>query len=233
MNLHRVRDHFEGEAFEYDSLIDRLIPCYKEQHEVMLAVIPLDRSSKLTALDLGCGTGVLSHLLLRSFPNVEVTAFDIAKNMLDVCRRNLSGYSSRLTLQHGNFGEDHLGENYDIVVSGLSIHHLCDSDKQRLYRRIFDAMSPGGIFVNREIVMGGSAYLTDLYHALWRRYIAENGEDDEKWFMNYQQEDIPASVEDQMSWLTDAGFVDVGCHWRYLNFAIFGGRKPEIGKTGK
>lgn len=228
MSLDRVRNHFEGEAFEYDSLIDRLIPFYKEQNEVMLAVVPQDRSLKLKALDLGCGTGILSHLLLSAFPNLEITAFDLAKNMLDVCQSNLSLYSNRLTLQRGNFGQDDLGENYDIVVSGLSVHHLCDFDKQKLYKRVFDAMNPGGIFVNREIVLGSTDYLTDLYHAGWRRYITQNGEDDEKWFNNYKNEDIPASVEDQMSWLTDAGFIDVGCHWRYLNFAVFGGRKSEV-----
>jgi hypothetical protein len=41
----------------------------------------------------------------------------------------------------------------------------------------------------------------------------------------YLEEDIPSSVEEQTKWLTEAGFSEVGCHWRYLNFAIFGGMK--------
>jgi tRNA (cmo5U34)-methyltransferase len=43
----------------------------------------------------------------------------------------------------------------------------------------------------------------------------------------YLEEDRPGSVEDQTQWLAEAGFEDVGCHWRYLNFAIIGGRKPR------
>lgn len=226
MNLHQVRNHFESEAFEYDNLIDRLIPHYNQQHEVMLAVIPFDTSTELTALDLGCGTGILSHLLLRSFPKARVTAFDLAENMLDACRCNLSKYSDRLILRQGNFAEDNIGEGYDIVVSGLSIHHLCNSGKQRLYKQIFNALKPGGVFLNREIVLGDSDYLIEQYHILWRQYMTLNGEDDVKWFMNYKDEDIPASVGDQMAWLNDAGFIDIACHWRHLNFAVFGGRKP-------
>ncbi len=53
-----------------------------------------------------------------------------------------------------------------------------------------------------------------------------NGEDDEVWLNRHLAEDTPASVEDQAAWLEEAGFADVGCHWRYMNFAIFGGRKP-------
>jgi len=227
MNLRKVRDHFESEAFEYDSLIDRLVPHYNEQHEVMLAVIPFEHSDELTALDLGCGTGILSHLLLRSFPNARVTALDLADSMLDACRHNLSKYSDRLITRQGNFAEDNIGEGYDIVISGLSIHHLSNTEKQRLYEQVFIALNPGGIFLNREIVLGDSDYLTDQYHTLWRKYMELNGEDDMKWFTTYKDEDIPASLGDQMAWLKYAGFVDIACHWRYLNFAVFGGRKPE------
>jgi tRNA (cmo5U34)-methyltransferase len=226
MNLHQVRAHFESEAFAYDSLIDRLVPYYKQQHEVMLAVIPFDNSTKLTALDLGCGTGVLSHLLLSNFPRAQVTALDLAANMLDACRSNLANYADRLTLQQGNFAEEDIGAGYDIVISGLATHHLHTAGKQQLYGKIFAALNPGGLFLNREIVLGDSDALTDQYHTLWRQYIALHGEDDAKWFANYQSEDIPATVADQLTWLHAAGFTDPACHWRYLNFAVFGGRKP-------
>ena len=51
------------------------------------------------------------------------------------------------------------------------------------------------------------------------------GEDGEMWFQKYLEQDIPDSAEDQMEWLQEAGFNQVDCYWRYLNFAVFGGRK--------
>jgi tRNA (cmo5U34)-methyltransferase len=54
-----------------------------------------------------------------------------------------------------------------------------------------------------------------------------NGEDDAAWFQKYLEEDIPSSVEEQTKWLAEAGFADAGCHWRYLNYAIFGGVIPR------
>lgn len=87
-------------------------------------------------------------------------------------------------------------------------------------------MNPGGVFINREVVLGDSPALTNQYHCMWREYIKSNGEDDEKWFNKYMEEDIPASVGEQTKWLQEIGFVNVGCHWRYFNYAIFGGIKP-------
>lgn len=226
MNIDKVSEHFEQEAFIYDKLILRLIPNYEEQHDVIAKLIPFERTKQLNVLDLGCGTGVLSYLVLKEFPNAQVTAFDLAENMLEVCKTNLGIYRDRLELRMGNFGTDEIGQGYDLVLSGLSTHHLDNPGKIKLYRRIYQGLSPGGIFMNREIVLGATPNLTEYYHQLWRQFIRSNGEDDEKWFKKYLEEDIPASVENQLEWLIDAGFVDVGCHWRYLNFAIFGGRKP-------
>ena len=42
----------------------------------------------------------------------------------------------------------------------------------------------------------------------------------------YLDEDRPASVEDNLRWLREAGLDDVACHWRYFNFAIWSGKKP-------
>jgi tRNA (cmo5U34)-methyltransferase len=228
MQLENVRQHFEKEAFNYDDLITRLIPKYHEQHNVMLGMMNFERDANLQVLDLGTGTGVLSHIVLRKFPSATVLAFDLAENMLTACQQNLSAYGERIKFVQGNFATDDIGFGYDLIVSGLAIHHLDSEGKQALFRNLFQAMNPGSLLLIREIVNGSTPNLTQKYEQLWREYMRANGEDDSYWFAKYLEEDIPASVEDQTQWLIEAGFEDVGCHWRYLNFAIFGGIKPGI-----
>jgi tRNA (cmo5U34)-methyltransferase len=225
----QVRDHFEQEARHYDELIPKLIPHYHEQNALMIELIPFGRETVLKALDLGCGTGVLAHAVLTAFPRARVTAFDLAGTMLAACRAKLSPFEGRFTLRQGNFAADDLGAGYDLVVSGLAIHHLDDAGKRGLYGRINEAVAPGGIFLHRDIVLGVSPEINSNYGRLWRAFMRANGEDDAKWFGKAFEEDIPATVEDQLAWLAEAGFTDVACHWRYLNLAIFSGRRAAAG----
>lgn len=34
-------------------------------------------------------------------------------------------------------------------------------------------------------------------------------------------------VHTQLEWLREIGFVDVDCHWKWLELALFGGVKPN------
>jgi len=225
VNLDAVREQFEQRAFDYDGLIPRLIPRYREQHDLILQLIPFETNAHIKVLDLGAGTGILSALILQAFPQANVLAFDIAEKMLKVCQTNLSAYQERLTLQQGNFAEDNFGNGYDLVVSGLAIHHLDSAGKQTLFKKLFQSMNSGGILLIRDIVTAATPRLTEQYEQLWRQYMKANREDDAAWFQKYLEEDIPSSVEEQTRWLSEAGFADTACHWRHLNFAIFGGVK--------
>jgi tRNA (cmo5U34)-methyltransferase len=226
MNVKQVQDHFEEEALEYDKAILRIVPFYHEQHEIILQILPFEKQNPLQILDLGCGTGVLSHVLLRNFPRARLLAWDLASNMLETCKQNLASALDRVSFRQGDFGNEDVGSGYDLVVSGFATHHLDDAGKQGLYKRIFSSLKPGGLFVNKEIVAGVSPELTQRYERWWRDFVQANGVNDDAWFEKYLNEDLPSSLEDQLAWLTAAGFVDVTCHWRYFIFTIFSGQKP-------
>lgn len=230
MQTDKVRKTFEDAAFSYDEFIPKIIPYYHEQNGIMLELIPFETTLRFQALDLGCGTGILSYFILKSFPHAKVMAFDLTENMLTACQKNLSKYTDRLNVRQGDFSKDNIASGYELIVSGLAIHHLDERGKKELFHKLFRALKPGGLLLIRDIVLGATPWLTEHYENLWREFIKSNGEDDEHWFSKYLDEDIPSTVENQLQWLAEAGFEDVGCHWRYLNYAIFGGRKPSAAK---
>lgn len=226
MDIANVRAHFDAEAAHYDARILRIVPGYREQGEILLSLLPFSATTPIRVLDLGCGTGALSSLVLSAFLAATVTACDLAETMLDICRQRLAQYSLRVVFLRADFSSTEFGiDDFDAVVSGLAIHHLDAAQTKDLYKRICRALRPGGMFLNRELVLGQTQLWTRRYEQLWRDHVAAGGEQDSEWFQSYLDEDQPAAVDDHLTWLREAGFEDVACHYRRLNFAIFGGSK--------
>jgi len=145
--------------------------------------------------------------------------------MLAECRNNLAAFEGRMEFMTGEFGRDDIGSGYDGAVAGLAIHHLPDEDKATLFTKVHDALNPGGCFIIRDVLKGETEQLTRQYHAIWRRFVESNGTDADHHMERHRNFDTPATLSDQLQWLRDAGFSHVDCYMKYINFAVFGGRK--------
>lgn len=222
-----IEQAFNAAAADYDQLRRTLIPCFDDFYGTAVQVIQIERTVPLKVLDLGAGTGLFSGMVQAAFPLAEFTLIDLAVEMLEIAKSRFSsmGKSPRVVID--DYVKADLGGPYDVVISALSIHHLCDSDKERLFLRIYDALSPGGMFVNADQVLGTTPELEKLYRQQWVDKVGAMGISDEelnaaKKRMEY---DRMAPLEDQLGWLEAAGFVDIDCWYKNFSFAVFGGRK--------
>lgn len=223
----QVAQFFGERAESYEDFIPRVVPYYHECNVLLLDLVPHATDAPLRVLDLGAGTGVLSALVLERFPNASLVAIDMSDGMLAACASKLASWQSRVELRQGEFPDVKIGSGYDLIVSSLTLHHLSHADKRAGFVKLFEAMAPGGVLLIRDVVAAPTPDLDQRYAALWRHTVQAHGYDDMSWFDEHLETDNPAPVEDQTAWLTDIGFVDVACHWRYLNCALFGGRKPD------
>lgn len=226
MSVDRIRDHFEAEAGEFDRIILNLIPDYPEMVEAIVAAIPFDRSARLEVIDLGCGTGTVAQAVLAAFPHAHLTCLDLAEKMVAVAQTKLRHHRN-VSYITGNF--ENFEGRYDVVLSSLALHHLqTDEDKRRFYRRVYENLASGGAFYNADLVLASSAALQQVYLQKWRafmkRAISEE-EIDTKWIPKYLDEDRPAKLLDQLSWLVEIGFAYVDVLWKHYNFAVYGGLK--------
>ena len=55
---------------------------------------------------------------------------------------------------------------FELVVSGLCIHHQPDTQKRRIYRQVFGLLEPGGLFLNLEHVAIASQWAHGLFEEL-------------------------------------------------------------------
>ncbi len=50
----------------------------------------------------------------------------------------------------------------------------------------------------------------------------------EREYIKHRELEIPVPVETQLRWLRETGFTDIECFWKFLNLAMFGGRKRSL-----
>ena len=123
---------------------------------------------------------------------------------------------------------EHDFKNFDIIVSSLSIHHIEDEDKKKLYKKIYDALNPEGIFLNADQVIGSTPDIDKTYQRNWMEKIDENkftGPEKDT-AIERMKFDKPATFEDNLKWLRNCGFEDVDLGYKYYSFCIFYAKKP-------
>ena len=215
-------------ATDYDRHRRQLIPCFDEfygtAHRLVLQAFSANRRASPVIIDLGAGSGLLSHLLLTGCGDARAILIDLSEDMLARARDRF-GEDPRVSYRVADYTDATLVEPgaADAVVSALSIHHLSDDDKRRVYRHAFDWLRPGGIFVNADQVLGATPALERQYRTDWRLQVEESGlsQDQLDLALKRMEADRMATLDDQMGFLRDAGFGERDCAYKNFSFAVF------------
>lgn len=117
--------------------------------QLMWGVQLLDRLS-LTGnelvLDVGCGTGRLTELLLERLPRGRGIAIDQSANMIETARMYLADrFDGRVGFVQADAAALPFRDAADAIFSTATFHWLLDHE--RLFRSLFAALAPGGRLV--------------------------------------------------------------------------------------
>lgn len=136
--------HWNELSKGYDSVMSS-DPSYRK---LLMQIIELIPPRATTVLDLGCGTGALSFICSRSFPDAHIIGIDPAPKMIEKAEALNSG-SHRIHFEEGNAAElEHFKSNsFDAVISNFALHHLEHSDKKICARQVYRVLKPGGRFI--------------------------------------------------------------------------------------
>ena len=196
---------------EYLARADRL-PHRGEGEGVL--VRDLDRALPGQILDLGCGDGRLTALLLGAYPQSVATCVDMSPPMVEAAANRFRG-DDRVSIVLHDFADELPFEGpYDAIVTSLAVHHVTDERKRSLYAEIARLLATGGVFANLEIV----ASPTQALHDQWRD---EMGTRDDP-------ADVLADLVSQLTWISDAGLDNVDCIWKWRSLALLRGERPRV-----
>jgi ubiquinone/menaquinone biosynthesis C-methylase UbiE len=218
-------EFFESIVGEYDSLIQRGLPRYEEMLAELVRSLPAQADD---VLELGCGTGALTLLLAKRYPNAHLTVVDGVAKMVDVTRRRLTAAHSDVA-DHAVFRVSRFEDlqidagAYDCITASMSLHHL--QDKVPFYGALQGALRDGGVLAFADELCGAVPYMQQLHWNDWIAYARQPGHLNEAEIGDIIKHmdafDRYETLPDQLRLLTDAGFGSVDCVWRRWNYGVF------------
>ena len=181
-------------------------------------------------LDIGCGAGNYSIMMLKKLPGLNCTLVDLSRPMLDKAYERVSKQTSGdVEVLQGDIRNVSLPNNhYDIILAGAVLHHLRDDkDWETTFKKLYNVLKPGGCLMISDLVIQEADAMSAY---TWERYgdylEGVNGKAYRQKVMEYvEKEDTPRSVTYQMELMKKVGFRSTDVLHKNMCFAAFGGIK--------
>jgi tRNA (cmo5U34)-methyltransferase len=227
---HRPDDRwsFDDEVTRvFDDMLERSIPQYETMRGLVFEVGRKFVRPGTQVVDLGCSHGEALAPFVNEFgSSVSYVGVEVSAPMLEAARRRFAPEIEAGTLALVDLD---LRQGYPKVLPSLTLSVLTlqftpIEHRPRIVQEVYDHTVDGGAFVLVEKVLGGSArldgLLTDLYHGLKRASGYTQEEIDRK-RLSLEGVLVPVAAPWDEDLLRRAGFRDVECFWRCLNFAAW------------
>lgn len=108
-------------------------------------------------LDVGGASGTYTAAFLKKNPHLRAVLFDLEK-VVSIADERLAkeGLRDRVELVSGDFYKDELPEGCDLALLSAIIHQNSPEENVALYKKIYSALTPGGVLLIRDHIMDAS-----------------------------------------------------------------------------
>jgi tRNA (cmo5U34)-methyltransferase len=186
--------HFDPDT--YLEMVRAEVPDYEELQDVIAGAA--GETAATTILDLGTGTGETMRHVADRHSSARLVGVDESEQMLAAARAVVP----RADLRVARLQDELPDGPFDLVVSALAVHHLDPDEKAALFRRVAAVLAPGGRFVLGDVIIPDDP--ADAVTPLDEGY------------------DMPSRADEQLQWLTDAGFT-ASLRWMKRDLAVLVG----------
>ena len=222
---HRVVAHLGLRPNEYDRIIRTFIPGYEEMLATVVRWLRGHLPEGGLVVDLGAGTGALSLAVLDAMPGARLELVDVDPAMLEAARERLAPHAGRYQVRRGAFADPLTP--CDAVVASLALHHVVTlSEKRELYRRIRQALRPGGLLLVADAAVHGGGRARQRIFAEWSAFMQTQGitaAEAEAHFAQWAGEDHYQPLVAELEALAAAGFPSPDCFWKAGAICVYGG----------
>lgn len=231
--------HLPGDRWAFDEsvthvftdMLRRSIPQYDVMRRSVFDIGKRYARPGTHIVDLGCSRGdALAPFLETYGTDCQYLGLELSEAMLKAARER---FAEAIAAGHVQIDQHDLRQpmpevRASVTLCVLTLQFTPIDHRQRILYDVYEHTEPGGVLILVEKVLGASAGLTELMVDLYHDLKAENGytrEEVERKRMSLEGILVPVTARWNEELLRTAGFREVDCFWRWMNFAGWIARK--------
>ena len=209
----------------FDNMLERSIPQYEIMRKACFDLGCKFIQQHSHIVDLGCSRGeALSPFIEKYQTNNRYYGIEISQPMLEASRLR---FSKEIKEGLVFINELDLRNHYPPIIASLTlavltVQFISIEYRQRLIQCIYDTTIPKGAFIFVEKVLGNTANIDKEMVDIYYQLKASNGysqEQIERKRLSLEGVLVPVTAKWDEELLRMAGFKEIDCFWRWINFA--------------
>ena len=220
-----IKTGFNTIAQKYDQQRRLLVPRFDDFYNLPLEVLNYSGTSP-AVLDIDCGTGLFSSFILTKYPSAKITMIDFADELINIAKERFALHPE-FNYIIADYTKYEFEQQYDIIISALSIHHLSHNAKRELYQKCYFLLNDEGCLINADQVLSPSNYIEEInLKALHEHHKStELSERDIEMACERMKHDNPSTLFEQFQWLYESKYRYVDCIYKYHQFCVLFAQK--------
>ncbi len=221
-----IKKQFEFDeevAVVFDDMLLRSVPHYEESQKITEFFVLKNLENGSVLYDLGCSTASLLINLAKKTEDAQLIGLDNSEAMLSQARKKADAFGANIDLING----DILKYDYkkaSVFVSNYTLQFIRPLVREKLVKKIADALKKDGVFIFSEKIISHHAKLNKELIEFYYDFKKYNGYSE---FEIAQKREalenilIPYSEEENIQMAKNNGFSHCELISRWANFATF------------
>jgi tRNA (cmo5U34)-methyltransferase len=214
----------ENVASVFDDMLNRSVPFYNEALDLTTTFALKYLKNNSRVYDLGCSTAsTLINISKKSAHKLDLIGIDSSQAMLKYANNKSKAYNINLTLINDDFFNTEF-KPCQVIISNYTLQFIRPLLREKLIKKIFDALDIGGVFIFSEKTICEDATLNKQFIDEYYSFKKSNGYSD---FEISQKREalenvlIPYSYDENKKMIQDAGFRYCESIFKWINFTTF------------
>ncbi len=211
----------------FTDMLRRSIPQYEVMRDSVFNVGQRFVQANTHVVDLGCSRGdALQPFIASHGKQCDYLGLELSESMLEASRSRFAEEidAGFVTINQHDLRQPYPQVSASLTLSVLTLQFTPMEHRQRILRDVRQSTVKGGAFILVEKVLGDTADINELmvqrYHEL-KRHNGYSTESIERKRLALEGVLVPVTARWNEELLKNAGFNQVDCFWRWMNFSAW------------